>query len=219
MFASGKFMRAGKTNTKRLDLVKKCGSMKLLWSGFRWSLPLSELGPPGAGEVRFFAVSKNGPAAELNYSVGFDYGKEVKYLLEGGVQGEETLITEEGGTISIVPGAVGSTLDASVKGGRFVFRGWAADTANAEVAKAIVMFVNGNCVHVGEPNEERPGLVKRLGDEAYRWAGFRFDVPVGTFENLEHSEIRLFAISARGLASEVNYAADYPWGRKALSRN
>ncbi len=219
MFASGKFMRAGKTNMERLDLVKKFGDKELLWAGFHWSLPLSELGPPGAAEVRFFAVSKNGLAVELNYSVGFDYGKQVIYLLEEGSQGEETLITEEGRTILIVPGAVGSALDVSVKGGRVVFRGWAADTAYSEVARAIVIFVNGQCVHAGEPNEERPGLVKRLGGDIYRWAGFRFDVPAGTFENLDHSEIRLFAVSARGLASEFRYGADYPWGRRTSPRN
>ena len=64
----------GQNNSQRPDLVKFFGDAALK-GGFKFVIPLTLFKDLNNSEVRFFAVSKNSVASELNYFKGYKWGK------------------------------------------------------------------------------------------------------------------------------------------------
>ncbi len=75
IFVNGKFLHTGSCNEYREDVAKAFNNEKLNNSGFKYYFPSSLFKDIINSEVRIFAVSKNGVAAELNPPVysGFEY--------------------------------------------------------------------------------------------------------------------------------------------------
>ncbi len=129
--------------------------------------------------------------------------------------GGERLLSPDNGSIPVTHGRAlrGHLGSAKEMDHQVFFTGWAADVENAELVEAIVILENGRHVFSGRTNLQRNDLVK-LYEEALRWAGFRLSVPAALFADLGGSEVRVFAVSKRGFAVELVYAAGYKWGRQ-----
>jgi len=67
IFVDGEFFYSGRTNSERPDVAKFYGNSALQMAGFDYDLPLKSFRNSTNPKVRFFAVSKNGVASELNY--------------------------------------------------------------------------------------------------------------------------------------------------------
>jgi hypothetical protein len=67
VFVDGEFLYSGRTSEERLDVAKAYGNAVLQMAGFNYTFPLKSIRSIANSKVRFFAVSKNGVASELNY--------------------------------------------------------------------------------------------------------------------------------------------------------
>ena len=66
----GEFLYSGRTSANRPDVAKDYGNAALQMSGFEYTFPLESFKNITNSKVRFFVVSKNGVASELNYPYG-----------------------------------------------------------------------------------------------------------------------------------------------------
>jgi hypothetical protein len=60
-------------------------------------------------------------------------------------------------------------------------------------------------LHVGRNPVRRPDLVKRSGNEDYRWSGFLFGGAAEEISVTRGSAIRVFALSRGGNATELEH--------------
>ena len=110
----------------------------------------------------------------------------------------------DGREIPVIPRAVYGTLSpARVEEDQLIIAGWALDAESAEIPGDIVVFVNGEFLHAGRTHIPRHDLVKGSKSESFRLAGYSFLIPVGLLEDVENDEIRVFAVSRRNIASEL----------------
>jgi sulfatase-like protein len=70
IFVDGEFLYSGRTSAERLDVAKFFGNAELLMAGFDYTFHLKSFRNTANAKVRFFGVSKNGVASELNYPQG-----------------------------------------------------------------------------------------------------------------------------------------------------
>ena len=130
--------------------------------------------------------------------------------------GREAIRSSEGLSIPVVSGTLlGFLGGAVVKDGFVQFHGWAADVKNSQLVEAIWVFVDGEFFYSGKTNVARPDVVKAYKNTALHGAGFDYTFPVGSFKDMTDAEIRLFAVSKNGVASELNYPQGYQWGKKS----
>lgn len=220
IFDEEKFVYSGRCNALRPDVAMAFGNNQaLLRAGFRYVLPVSYFKDPIKANIRVFAVSQEGPASELEYP-------SKPAPAEGPVEDSVCLVRSEGDTktvyslhpkddcceqggsgkascIRVIPGAVDGNLEvARVVDGHVVLRGWAADAENSETVEAVVVFLNGDYFYSGKCTLERPDVAKHFGNDALMKSGYKFSFPISEFENLPESNLRIFAVSKRGLASE-----------------
>lgn len=129
------------------------------------------------------------------------------------------VICARGRPAPVIPGMVQGFLDqVSMKNGDVHFEGWAADVENAQLPETLLIFVNGKffrALHTGAP---RPDVVQVYGNPALQKAGFHYIFPRSAFVDVPDAEVRLFAVSRKGLVSELHYPKDYHWKPKALAR-
>jgi hypothetical protein len=81
--------------------------------------------------------------------------------------------------------------------------GWAADLQAMSPAVAVVGFVNGEFAGAAFMTFDRPDIVTLSGSEGPRRSGFVLRVLSPSTVDLESAEVRLFAISESGRASEI----------------
>lgn len=118
----------------------------------------------------------------------------------------ETIKSSNGTFIRVIPGALQGFLDAGVvENDRVTFVGWAADVKNFQLPEAILIFVDGKFFYSRRTNVDRPDIVKAYENTAFQMAGFYYTLPLGSFRNVANSEVRVFALSKNGVASELNY--------------
>ena len=92
------------------------------------------------------------------------------------------------------------------QGGTIRLRGWAADVENLEPPQNIVVFAHGQQAYFGTLGIPRPDVVKHFGDkEELLLTGFSYNLPRAFIQSIDNPEIRLFAVSKRGKAGELNY--------------
>lgn len=99
---------------------------------------------------------------------------------------------------------------ASLDDGAIELFGWAIDVDAQDSVDRIMVFENGRFKYsnvTGMPRGEG-GL---YGAPDTILLGFQFVVPENLFEAIGQSEIRLYAISKHGYASELQYFDDYTW--------
>jgi hypothetical protein len=152
----------------------------------------------GANEVSVYAVSGR-TLTELR-------GSDVTYTL-----GPGTLEASDGTAIPIgkaVSGEVRGTRSASGS----TLGGWAANVKARKPADAIVVFVDGTSVFVGEPgNIPRKDILQRYGVDK---AGFIFRLPGSLLPDAGAShQVRVFATAGKA-ASELTYLPRYPWATR-----
>ena len=83
--------------------------------------------------------------------------------------------------------------------------GWAADLKDFSLPESVVLFKNRQFLRARRTDLEKKSVVDRFGRTEILQSGFLFELSLGVFEKIESAEIRLFAVSKRGLAGELNY--------------
>jgi hypothetical protein len=150
---------------------------------------------PGATAVEVLPVSGDGAALALRRAAS---GGARSWTL-GRAGGAEALVASDGAAIRIEPGALAGAVDmVDVQGGRVWLRGWAADVAHDDAADVIV-FVDGRFTYAGATSVQRTDLSPRDRPPATGRSGFQFVVDV----TRERPALRVFAVSRRGVASEL----------------
>jgi hypothetical protein len=239
IFRNGKSLFSGPTRQHRLDIRKAFQDPALDRTGFKFVCPLSLFGNSRNPKVRIFALSKDGIASELNYSKGRKHrkkgfmasidpvsggqlrlirtesGSSVSYFLSKSSEGNDKAASVKGTVIPVAPNNLQGHLDiAKVDNNKVTFSGWSADVKNSHLAKAIIMFVNGRFFYSGQCNWDRPDVAKAYSKPALAKSGFRYAFPISSLEDLSNCEVRIFAVSQKGLASELIYPKGYKWGKK-----
>ena len=180
-----------------------------------WSAIVPELSfRPGKNDIEVFHLAQDTGRLHIK---GTRKKSAVTYFLSGpGAQNGETIITSEGKSIPVIPGALVGFVDrAGISNDRVKFSGWAADIKNSELPEAIVIFVNEKFVHSGRTCTGRPDVVKAHGDATLQRSGFAYALLLEDFKGINNPEVRVFAVSQKGIASELHYPQRYKWGRKS----
>jgi len=121
---------------------------------------------------------------------------------------QESTITGQGEKLHLHPGYLKGWVDrATLRDSKLVLTGWAADVPNAQLPKAIWVFINDKLAHVGSPTIRRPGVAHFLKMPLFQ-TGFTFTLAVRDTNNLK---VRVYAVSEVGLASELEYGPGYPF--------
>jgi hypothetical protein len=116
----------------------------------------------------------------------------------------------------VVSRAVSGCLDeAWLADGCLELAGWAVDLVRREAATSVLVFVDGALLYSGRPNAVRADVAASLGAPAFERAGFSFALPLEWLEGRADPEVRLFALSSQGAATELKYPA---WYRTASRR-
>jgi hypothetical protein len=149
----------------------------------------------GANDVGIYAVAgtrlEELEGSDLTYSLGTD-----------------ALQASDGTAIPI-----GAAVSGEVRGARSTsgstLGGWAANLKTRKPADAIVVFVDGQSVFVGENgNITRKDILKRYGVDK---AGFIFRLPGALLPDAGSAhQVRVFALAGK-TASELRYLRGYPW--------
>ena len=141
----------------------------------------------------------------------------ISYSLGGSDGKSDIIVSSDGETIPLVPDAVMGSMGAiDIEDGYdyAIVDGWAADVKSDKLPKTVVIFIDGDYFYSDNFNEEKSGYLNLSGSD-FRKAGFRYKFPLELFENIvnKDSEIRFFAISEKGMASELKYPEGYKWGK------
>ena len=103
----------------------------------------------------------------------------------------------------VVPGALEGACRIEVHGDQVLFSGWAVDVENAQLPRGIVLFANGQFIFSGEGNKSRRDIARKYGNPELKRSGFKYSFPATVFQNPQSGQMRTFAISATGMASEL----------------
>jgi hypothetical protein len=117
--------------------------------------------------------------------------------------GREAISSSSGQVLTLRADAVKGYLDQIQGQGRlYTLSGWAVDAAKLKPAATIVVFSEGKQIYSGRPGTDRPDLVKVFGAANVLESGYRLTIPKRELKN--PSSLRIFAISADGLVSELS---------------
>jgi len=133
----------------------------------------------------------------------------------------ENLVLSEGTILgrttetSIVTGKLKGQLEyARIDGGTVEFFGWAIDVAGKEPVDKILIFEDGRYVYSNTTDMPRgEGALYEASDIIL--VGFQFILPLNLFQAPGRSEVRVFAISRHGYATELEYFEDYAWSGRS----
>ena len=92
--------------------------------------------------------------------------------------------------------------------------GWAFDKARLRPADEVVVFVDGEADHYGHAAVSRSDLVEGFKAPSLEQAGFHVILPGYIFDRDPPPVVRVFAISSKGVASELRYHAEYSDGSR-----
>ena len=169
---------------------------------------------PGENHVEVFVVSQVGAQVCLER---IRSKSKVSYSLATSTEKSgETITSSNGKSIPVIPNALKGHLDvADVGSDRIVLSGWAADVINSQLPETIVIFMNGTFFYSGYCDVDRPDVVKAYDNPALQRAGFRYLFPLSLLKNIANSEVRVFAVSKEGVASELIYPKGYTLGKSS----
>jgi len=146
----------------------------------------------------------------IRNQAGFSYTLSASKDREG-----EVIISSNGTLISIIPNALELHLDvADRKSGRVLFSGWSVDLKNSQTPESIVFFLEGKFFFSGTTKINRRDIVKHLFNPTLLTSGFEFMFPISRLNGRANPEIRIFALSKNGIASELHYPKWYRWAKK-----
>lgn len=201
VFVNGKFLFRGTAREPREDIGRRYGEERMRLSGYRFRVSLNRFEVSDINEVRVFAISSRDTAAELAYFAGYPWNRYSLSVATDGV--EESLVTPAGRSIVIIPGAFGGRvmpLAITAKGTRV--RGWFVEAAPVGTPTTVAIFADGEFVHSGRAVIANQNERFRGSGEASR-AVFRFEIPRRLLPEPSKAELRVFAISKIGYASEL----------------
>lgn len=125
------------------------------------------------------------------------------YTLRRAVDGSGLVIaSSEGKAFRVEAGAIAGEVerveaDADMPVAVVKLRGWARDGATGERAASILVFRGDRFVHATVPRLRRPDVEQHSDPQAAEGPGFEFFLPA------EMADVRVFAITAAGVASEL----------------
>ena len=129
------------------------------------------------------------------------------------LHGRESIETPEGRIVPIVPGAMGGNVDRGIQQGDVgIIRGWAADLRGWQPAESILVLLNGEVVHLVQPNRTRPDVAAHYGKPDLARSGFVLMFVSEALGDSANAEVRVIALSSHGVASELTYGEEYAWG-------
>ncbi len=130
---------------------------------------------------------------------------------ESGIEGVRTA---DGGEMQIMPGALRAMLEHAVDHGDFIDLEGIAAVAAPRLRRpdALLVFAANRLVYHGWTARERPGLAQAMGVAG---TGFRFRISKRFSGDPVAAGIRVFAVVAPGVVSELPYHKGYAWGRPA----
>lgn len=169
---------------------------------FSFSVPESVF-HEGNNEVEVLMIQKNkeGEIQLLNTR----QKKLVTYSLSS-----NTLISSKGTSLKIVPNAIQGAIDnVELKNDEVIFYGWAAEVKQAQPPDEIVIFVNGKFFYSGKCNANRPDVVNHFHNQALMKSGFFYVFSSMIFDDKDNADVRIFAISNKGFASELASSLGY----------
>ena len=118
----------------------------------------------------------------------------------------ESIITPSGDRRSLTPSALYSWVDrAEIKAGQLTLAGWAADVEQAQLAKEIWVYINGEFFHTGGFDVARPDVSQDFGNLALQQSGFHYTLPLGNLKDSPSLTLRVFAVSKDDRISELQY--------------
>jgi hypothetical protein len=238
IFVNGKFFYSGQCNVFKPKLAKAWHNDTLRWAGFKYVFPLSFFGDLTDVEVRIFAISKRGVASEVHYPKGYKWCKkpaQVSVLKDRhgrlkpkqtkereGVSfvpyeliSDKTIASADGKAIKVIPNAMKGYLGvAKIRGKQVIFSGWAADVKYSRLPGSILAFLDEKLVYSGKTDLERPDVAQHFKNSSLKMTGFKFMVPIHFFTGEVNPELRIFAVSKEGVATELKYPKNYKWGKK-----
>jgi len=167
----------------------------------------------GKNEVEVFVVSDGDGQPQLSRTKS---RSTLTYFLAESSEHDEIITSSDGRSIPVIPNAIKAHLGSiSVRKDCLGLSGWAADVKKSQLAEAIVVFVNGKSVYSGHCNADRPDVAKAFDNVALQKAGFNYFFPSSVGNDITNSEMRIFAVSKEGVASELHYPKGYKWDKKS----
>ena len=165
----------------------------------------------GSNQVEVFVIS--GPEDSPSLAWLRKKGHVSYSLVEARSGREESIVSSTGETIRIVPGAMRGVVGRlRQRRGYTRVSGWAFDKADPRPADQVSVFVDGEADHGGHTALSRRRLAKRLAAPSLEQAGFRIVLSGYIFNRDPPPVVRVFAISASGMASELRYRSEYEDG-------
>ena len=227
VFVNGEADHYGHIAVSRSDVVKFFGAPSIVQVGFDVVLSGTVFEQEQPPMVRVFAISPTAVASELWYRSEYADGphqrrlgtsaRATRYSLLANQDGSESLVSPGGETIRIVPGAMDGVVDAvRQQEAHTRVSGWASDGEHRRPADQVVIFVNGEASHYAHSVVSRSDVVKVFGAPSIVQAGFDVILPGLVLERGPPPEVRVFAISTRGVASELHYLSEYLDGSRTL---
>jgi hypothetical protein len=118
--------------------------------------------------------------------------------------GEEHLVSSTHETIPIRSGSLEGVVDLIEDYSRWLtVVGWAVNKEKLIPASTILVFVDGVQAYAGRPSVSRDDLVTHFHAPGVVGSGFRLNVPKGKLQGRD-TDVRIFALSDSGVASEVS---------------
>ena len=145
------------------------------------------------------------------YSLWRSLSRQPYELIERGINGKEYIKNPRGTNIPIVEGAILGGLDSvELKStNEVLIVGWACDFKDTVIPKSIVVFLKNKFLHVGASRGvERLDLAEGFHNNKLLKAGFDFLLSNKSIEHFEKSDIRVLAISERGVASDIDWSPE-----------
>ena len=227
VFVNGEADHYGHTAVSRSDLAEGFGSPSMVQAGFDVVLSGTVFEQEQPPMVRVFAISPTAVASELWYRSEYPDGphqrrlgtsaKEIRYSLLANQDGSESIVSAGGETVRIIPGTMDGAVDVvRQQNGRTQVSGWASDGDHRGPADQMAIFVSGEANHHGHNVVGRSDLVKALGSPSIVRAAFDVILPGFVFERDRPRIVRVFAIAASGIASELRYLTEYDYGSRTV---
>jgi hypothetical protein len=190
----------------------------------RWSVVIPETAFwSGRNNVDVYVVSRgpfdNGGRTWLARA-GSSAGRISNPSHARGILSEGAVTGPDGQSLRVVPKALQGCLDRVERvDGCLEVAGWAADVKRGELPRSLLIFVNQKLLYSGRPNAHRPDVGQATGNAGLAAAGFNFALPLEWFNGSDNAEVRLFALSKQGEATELMYPAWYEqMGRRPIAR-
>jgi hypothetical protein len=165
----------------------------------------------GKNSVEVFTLSTHNGTIMLARPKG-----NVVYKLLQGQHGGEVILSPAGKNIPVISNGIQGALD-SVRAiqNRIILLGWAIEYKDSTIPEQLLVFYRNNIVHVGAPRGlDRWDLITDTtwitdpsnmskGKKMLLNTGFQFEILLGNNEHPNPDDVRVFAVSPHGYATEL----------------